>query len=294
MEWHVWDFPDNIRVYFDSSFRELLYKKLIKICRTRIEIARRLGTNKETIRRSLCLGYRDKKEAYTSVKIIKRIIEIFGNELGDKFLENLEMSIVCYRAWNGWNVKNSILPIKEEPKFYSIAFHLIGDGNASLRHSPFYSNKCKGLLDEFKIDLQFFGNVETRTVIREDGVVKIYFPKAIADILSYVLEIEFTHPQKLPERIFQASKECKIAAIRAFVDDEGSISSSFCISQRSSNILKQLKEVLESLDIKSGKVCREDDIHKIYISKYSYKKFKNSINLTHPKKYRNLVNKASH
>ena len=292
MEWHVWDFSDNIMVCLDSKCRELLYEKLIEVCKTRIEIARRLKSNKETIRRSLCLGHRNNRIAYISMKLIKNIIKNFGEQLGNEFLESLEKNIVFYRSWNGWNVKNPVLPIKESPMFYSVVFHLIGDGNASVRHSPFYSNKCEELLNEFKNNLQFFGDVETKTIIREDGVVKVYFPKAISDILSYVLKINFTRPQNLPERIFQASNECKIAAIRAFIDDEGSISSSFCIAQKSSNVLRQLKKILESLNIKSGKVCIEKDIHKIYISKYSYKKFVSSINLTHPKKHGNLINKV--
>jgi hypothetical protein len=291
MEWHVWNFPDNIRIYLNHDFRDLLYEKLIKICKTRIEIARKLNSNKETIRRSLYLGYRNKKEAYISVKLIKDIIKVFGEQLGSEFLGELEKNIIFYRSWNGWNVKNPKIPIEENPKVYSIVFHLMGDGNASARHSPFYSNKCKELLDEFKNDLQFFGNVETKTIVREDGVVKVYFPKAISDILSRILKIKFTRPQNLPERIFQASRECKIAAIRSFVDDEGSISSSFCICQKSSNVLRQFKELLESLNIKSGKVCTEDDIHKIYISRYSYREFKKSINLTHPKKHIRLINK---
>jgi len=231
MEWHVWDFPDNIRVYFDSDFRELLYKKLIKICKTRIEIARRLGTSKETIRRGLFLG-----RTYISIKLIKNVIKVFGEQLGNEFLEEIEKGIISFRSWNGWNVENPIFPIKECSELYSVAFHLLGDGNASVRHSPFYSNKCKELIEEFIEKLQFIGNVENRIEQRDDGLLKVYFPKGVSDILSHILETRFTFPDSLPERIFYSSDECKIAAIKAFIDDEGSISNSFCITQKSSNL----------------------------------------------------------
>jgi len=291
MEWHVWDFPDNIRVYFDSSFRELLYKKLIKICRTRIEIARRLESSKETIRRSLYLGHRNNRRAYISMKLVKNIVKVFGEQLGNEFLENLEKSIVFYRSWNGWNVKNPILPIKENPMLYSIVFHLLGDGNASVRHSPFYSNKCKELIEEFIGNLQIFGNVESKIKYRKDELLIVYFPKAVSDILKHILKSNFTFPDNLPERIFQASNECKVSAIKAFVDDEGSISSSFCITQKSSNLLKQFKELLGSIGIESGKVCVNNNIHKLYILKRSYKKFDTMIKLTHVNKRQLLTKK---
>ncbi len=291
MEWHVWEFPDNIRVYFDSNFRQLLYNKLIEICKTRIEIARRLETNKETVRRSLFLGYRNNKKAYTSVKIIKKIIKVFGKEMGKKLVESFDANIMFYRSWNGWNVKDSILPIKENPKLYSIVFHILGDGNASIRHSPFYSNKCKELINEFANNLQLFGDVEIRTENREDGLIKIYFPKAISDILKHILKVNFTFPENLPERIFQASNGCKVSAIKAFVDDEGSISSSFCITQKSSNLLKQFKELLGSIGVESGKVCVNNNVHKLYILKRSYKKFDSMIKLTHVNKRQLLTKK---
>jgi hypothetical protein len=48
--WHLWEFPDNTRVYFKNEFREKLYIKLKEICCTKAEIARKLKTNKETIK----------------------------------------------------------------------------------------------------------------------------------------------------------------------------------------------------------------------------------------------------
>jgi len=288
MEWHVWDFPDNIRVYFKDEFRLKLYRKLKEICKTRVEIARRLKINEETIRLSLYLGHRRGIKAYTSVKIIKEIVKNFGPQLGNDLLNELEKNVVAYRSWNGWNVINPILPIKESPGFYSVVFHMIGDGNASTRHSPYYANKCKELIDEFINDLQIFGNVETKLKIREDDLTYVRFPKAITDILSHLLKVKFVRTNDLPKRIFKASVECKIEAIKAFIDDEGCVSTSFCIIQKSKNILLQFKRLLELVDIKTGKICNYSGIHQIYISTFSYRRFENLITLTNTKKNRRL------
>jgi hypothetical protein len=288
MEWHVWDFPDNIRVYFNNEFRLKLYKKLKEICKTRVEIARRLKTNRETVRRSLYLGYRCETKAYTSVKIIKKIIEVFGSQLGNRFLSELEKNIVAYRSWNGWVVNDPILPIKETPRLYSVVFHLIGDGNASVRHSPFYSNKCEELIEEFIQNLQILGRVETKEKRRENGVIVIYFPKAVADILSCIFEVRLTNPDFLPKRVFESSLECKISAIRSFIDDEGCVSSSFSVTQKSQNVLEQFKKLLESVGIKTGKICEENGVHKIYIFSESHEKYLKMIGFTNSKKKKSL------
>lgn len=291
-EWHVWDFPDNIMVYFNEEFRLRLYAKLKDICGTRDEIARKLESNKETIRSSLFLGERDGHKSYTFVKIVKKIVEVFGLQLDSDFLNEMDRNVVAYRSWNGWSVTNPLLPIKESPQLYSLVFHLIGDGNASKRHSPFYCGPDKELIEEFENYLQIFGDVEVRRKIRLfNGLIITYFPKAVADILSHIMRIGFTHPDSLPESIFNASPECKVSAIRAFIDDEGCVSSNFCVDQKSKRIISQFRQLLNSIGIECGKIGRNNTtgVHKLYIFKTSYKTFLKSVNLTHIKKREKLM-----
>ncbi len=291
-EWHIWDFPDNIMVYFKEEFRLRLYTKLKEICGTRDEIARRLESNKETIKSSLFLGERDGHKSYTFIKIIKKIVEVFGLHLGNDFLDEMDKNVVAYRSWNGWSVTNPILPIKESPQLYSVAFHLIGDGNASKRHSPFYCGPDKELIEEFERCLQIFGDVEVKRKIRLfNGLMVTYFPKAVADILSHIMRIRFTHPDSLPKHIFGAPLECKAAAIRAFVDDEGCVSDNLCITQKSKDILEQIKILLTSLGIETGKICNnKKGIHKLYIFSEDYEKYLKIIGFNHLRKRSLLEN----
>lgn len=292
MEWHIWDFPDNVRIYFTDEFREWLFKRLKEICGTRIEIERRLEVSRGTIDEDIKLGkLRNGVETYTSVKIIKKIISVFSSQFDSDFLEKLEKNIIAIRCSRGWVVHNPILPIKERPELYSIVFHMIGDGNASPRHSPYYSNKCKELINEFENHLQIFGDVEIKLKIREDGLIYLNFPKVITDVLSYILKTKFTHPTSLPQRIFFAPIECKIAAVKAFIDDEGCVSTSFCVIQKSKRILLELKKLLKMIDIKTGKICNYSTARQLYISVYSYEKFANLITLSNPKKNSRLIQK---
>lgn len=297
-EWHIWDFPNNIIVCFNEEFRLKLYNKLKEICGTRIEIAKRLGSNKETIRRSLFLGLRNGRESYIFAGIVKKIVEVFGTHLGTDFLNEMDRTVIAYRSWNGWNVKNPILPIKENPSLYSVIFHLIGDGNASKRHSPFYCSPDKELIEEFERNLQIFGDVEVRREVRKfNGLIITYFPKAIADILSYIMKIRFTHPNYLPRRIFDAPLECKVTAIRAFVDDEGSVSINsissinFCISQKSKNILLQLKQIMNSIGIESGNIGinKKWGVYRLNISNASCKKYLKFVGFSHERKRNMLI-----
>jgi len=64
----------------------------------------------------------------------------------------------------------------------------------------------------------------------------------ISDILSHIFKTKFTFPDSLPTSIFTASNECRLEAIKAFIDDEESVSSSFCITQKSAKLLEKIKE----------------------------------------------------
>lgn len=294
--WHIWEFPDKIRIRFSERFRKRLYEELRRMCGTREEIANRLGVDSETIKTNIQTGKnRSRKgefvDCYISVKLVKKILEYFGKYSDINFLKSLESNIVGYRAWNGWIVKNPEIPIKESPELYSIVFHLLGDGNASKRHSPYYSNMCRNLIDNFVSNLHYFGGVECREDYRKDGLVYVRFPKAISDILSYILDIDFVKPKKLPRRIFDSNSNCKISAVKAFIDDEGCVSTSFSITQKSENLLKDLKRLLLELGINTGKVCNNGSVKQIYIFKNSYKTYFDKIGFVDPKKTLRLEEK---
>jgi len=291
MEWHVWDFPDNIRVYFKDEFRECLFKRLKEICGSRAEIGRKLKVSTTTIRAYFQTGHDSAGlKTYVPAKIIKRVIEIFGHQAGNGFSKKLEKNIIAYRCRAGWPVYDPILPIKESPGLYSIVCHMIGDGSAGKGKTPYYANTCVELRREFIKNLQIFGKVEVNIYLAKTGVTYIMFPKAVTDVLSYIFNVRFTYPNTLPLRLFITSNECKITSLRAMFDDEGYVSTVFGISQTSKKIIVQIKTLLESLGINTGKVV-ERECNNVLISADSYEKYKNLIDFTHPKKRKRLSEK---
>lgn len=98
-EWHVWDFPDNIRIYLIDEFREWLFNELKGVCGTRAEISRRLGLHTSVVKSYLQTGYDSGGlKIYIPIKSIKKIIETFHSQLGTTFLEKLEKQHHCIQS----------------------------------------------------------------------------------------------------------------------------------------------------------------------------------------------------
>lgn len=259
MEWHIWDFPDEIRVYFNDQFREKLFRTL-KGASSRNKLARKFGVSTSIIKSYFQTG-KDSAglKTYIPVKIIKRIPKILSIPVDCEFMLKLEKNVVAYRARAGWAVTNPILPIRETPELYSIVAHVICDGTAGKRKTPCYYNTCKELREKFKKCLQVFGNVETNEYEVQNNVYAIMFPKAITDILSHAFQVQFVRTHNLPKSFFTTSKECQYAAIRAMFDDEGCISNNqLTFTQKEIGVMNNTKVLLEDIGIQAGKITKDD------------------------------------
>ena len=189
-------------------------------------------------------------------------------------------------------ILNPELSIKESPAFYRIVAHMIGDGSASGNHVPYYANTCKQLREQFKTDLNIFG--EVKIYERKPNTTPIvYFPKVITDILSHILKIRFSYPDHIPKQIFNASDECKSAFLRALFDDEGTISTNLAISMSNFNLIKELRILVGSLGIGTNNILiKKNKSYKdnfyLSIKRNYFKEFKEKIGFDHPEKMRNL------
>jgi len=207
-----------------------------------------------------------------------------------KLKKVIEQSIVKIRVRAGKAITNPKLRIEESLELYRIVAHLIGDGFAGKTHVPYYSNNCKELRYQFKKDLQIFGKIPTYER-KTKTVTCLMFPKPISDILRHIFKIEFIRPTKLPKEIFSASDKCKGAFLQALFDDEGCISSNIVIAMNNFNLVNSIKNLTESLDIKTSKITKRKD-HKFYysfsVSEKDIISFKEKIGVIHPKKIKRL------
>jgi len=117
------------------------------------------------------------------------------------------------------------------------------------------------------------------------------FPTVISNIIQHILKVKFTKPDKIPDSIFGAPDECKVAFVRAFFDDEGSVTCGrIYFTQKSKNILEQLKLLLKSLNIETSKIYhkKKTNAHQFIILASSYEKFYSLIKPHHNKKFKLL------
>lgn len=294
MEWHVWDFPDNIYVKFTERFRIKLFILLKNVCGSRAKLAKELGYDTTTIKGFLQKGHDSEgHQMYTPVKLIKKIPEILSCSFDSKIMKELERNIVAYRSRAGLSTFNPKLPIKETSELYSIMAHMVCDGSAGKGKTPTYYNTCKELREKFKRDLQIFGDTKTNEYLVHSKVLPVYgvmFPKAITDILSYIFRIRFVRTSHLPKLLFNAPKNCQYTAIRAMFDDEGTFSSlnQLTFTSAEFGLINDLKLLLKQNSIKTGKICTMErsigTLHYLTVLSESREEFKKLVGFTHPRK----------
>ena len=290
--WHIWNFPDNIYISLTDEIREEFFNEMFKKVGGKRPYARFLGLNQMAVksyhRGSTCKNGLKHPQAIP-IWVFKKSLSLMNEDLKEK----LEDNIVLLKAKNkGIPIINPKLPFKESPAFYRIVAHMIGDGSASGRKVPYYANTCKELREQFKKDLEIFG--EMKIYERKPNTTPIVcFPKVITDILSYVLDVKFTYPDRIPKQIFNASKECKVAFLQALFDDEGTISTNLAISMANKNLIEEIKRLTESLGVETNAISikkyeTQKDNFTFSIKRDNLLKFKEKIGFSHPDKIKNL------
>ena len=290
--WHILDFPGTTYVYLQENFREEFFKSIFERVGGKRPYARFLGLGQMTVKH-YHKGYFYKN----GTKYLQSIpVSLFKKSFGlmdDELREKLENNIHLLKAHGkSIPVLNPKLPINESPAFYRIVAHMIGDGSAPKNHSPYYANTSKELREQFIEDLSIFVQVtvhETKTTTTPI----VCFPKVITDVLAHILDIKFTHPDKIPRNIFYSSDDCKSAFLRALFDDEGTISTNLAISMNNFNLVNEIKSLVNNLGIETSKVITKKnrlgrDNFYFSIKSKSFEIFRDKIGFFHPKKKNNL------
>lgn len=291
-EWHIWDFPGNLYVLIENNVRRKFFETMYKKFGSQSNYAKFLNKERNTIQghhygRGWDLGKKHVK--FMPLEILHKSKEL----IEPKLKEEIENNIIEIRTHGGRNIKNPILPIKESPAFYRITAHILGDGNDS--HTPYYANTCKELREQFKKDLQIFGKVFYFENI-PNTTPCVNFPKVVTRILSRILDVQFTHPNRIPNQVFNSLEECKVAFLQALFDDEGTISTTLSIRIHNINILTGLKKLLYQLNISTGRISSYTYYSKkgkrisssFNVKKKDYQRFQEKVNFMHPEKAEKL------
>ncbi len=287
-EWHIWDFPSNLYALIGEKVRIKFFETMYQKFGSQSNYASFLGKDRNSVQKyhyARSWDHGRKHVAFMPLKVLQKSRDEINNELRIE----IENSVQEIRAHGGKSINGPILPIKESPALYRIVAHILADGNDS--HTPYYANTCKELREHFKRDLQTFGKVFYMENI-PNTTPCVNFPKVITRILSHVLDVQFTHPNRIPEDVFSSSEDCKSAFIAALFDDDGSTSNGIVLTIHNYNLINQVKKLLVTMDINTNKIGRitlpkKDKIY-LQINSKSVPLFHEKVKLIHPSKKHNI------
>ena len=271
----------------EPNIRRIYFNKIYPYYGGKKKAAKTLGIHFSTIKnyeRAFSIKYKVKHPQYTPI-------------FNQKFMEKLEKNVIVISTRNGFDVKNPKLPIRESPQLYNIIGHMIADGSAPKRSTPYYGNSCKRLREIFKKNLEVIGIVDI-SEYKVGGTIGLNFSKAITDTLSYYFNIQFTFPNRIPKQIFNSSLDCKTAFLRALFDDDGTMTAHLVVGIHNLDIMKEINLLINSIGIDANPLLVHRYTDKKYIHKKDkitltippreYKKFRDLIGFSHPEKSRKL------
>lgn len=231
-------------------------------------------------------------------------------ELVDVPPEEIQRNLVELRSGKypstGGNISLPVyprFPIKLTKELARILAHLFGDGcliiNKRGHYNCQYYNQSKELRELFKKDAkQIFGDIQMHEAVNKNTPY-IFLPAPVSIIMLQLVPTFNSKLSKVPEFIKNASEDIKKEFIKAFFDDEASVSyrpPSRYIELTLSNkiFLEDIKELLKEFNIKTSKI--HERLYKkkypafcFYIMNYNnIYNFWSSIGFYHPKKIEKL------
>ena len=286
-KFHVWDFPDTLFLLFSPEGNEYFFSKMYYAFGSQKSFAEYLGKWRQEVNKyhkQSQLNKGQRYPVYFPLNLFKKCVRFFDMER----LHYLESNISEIRANVGLSIYSPKLPIIENSALYRIIAHILADGFAGKGKTPYYANMSSTLRNQFKKDLEIFGKMKIYERIPNTTPI-VCFPKTVSDILAHLFDVQFTHPNRVPESIFSASSKCRSSFLRAIFDDEGSISVGLTVTIHNYVIMRQIKRLLTMFDIKSSKVMIHINIEqtdKIYLQvlRKSFESFRKHIGFNHPEK----------
>ncbi len=191
-------------------------------------------------------------------------------------------------------------PIQITPEFTAIMAHFLGDGTLGVKYTTAsycqknelgraqFVGKLNSVFGTFKVNKKAYKNFH------------VMVPKSIADIIRehYQAERAGTLTKRLPPKIHQEPTENRLAALTAFLVDEGSIGDSIEISLANQKLLEDIRQIATGLGCQCSKIGErtghnsENPLYRFRISLREAKRLLKDIrtlSITHP--LCNLANK---
>ena len=291
------DFPDNTFIYLEGNYR----KKLLETAYNLAGSLKKLSKLIKISQGGLSYWHKGKQKDHKTNKIglqfipikkLKLISLLLVEDNNHEFsMKNIEKNIIMYRMQAGNPVKNPKFPIKESSELTKLLFHLLGDGYCgNNKNCANYRNTSQELLEEFKKDLQIFGDVPIY-----EQKYSIKFPRLIADIIKKFYGVNpMCFESEISKKIKELPKKYLYQGIKAFADDEGSIyPCSVRLTSGNDELLKGISEILDYLKLKHGDIKNQKNERAkkgmtFYLDIKDLKKYHRYIGFSHPIKKKKL------
>jgi len=293
-EFHLFDFPENIYVGLDNSFRKKLFSKCISKIGTKYKLAKYLNVDYKAINNWIN-GYRRMYgklwKEFIPLHILKKLSDL--SKISKREIEN-NTKAYKIKGGKGLVIKNPILPIKETPALIRLLSHFIGDGYG--KTYTVYANKCRRLCIQFQKDLAIFGEVYTHLIYNKIKNIYILSSlKVIPDLIRHFYKIDLeTFNSKVPKRLYSLPKKYAAEFLKAFIDDEGNIEDSgMRIYSGNKKLIKGIYKLIRhkfpNIEVKFCKYSVSAREYKLRIPKSSLPTFVKEVgDLYHPIKNERL------
>jgi len=277
MEVHLWEAynPKKISVEITKELKEKFWS-LIK--------GKTYALSKEiNLTTARFYDYFLHKKCPIPLHVLIKLSHLFNISLLD-----VEKNIIMYKHMfvpNKNSIKDPKLPLKISPYFTSIISHLYFDGSVPEDgKGTYYNQKDEKIMNDFISKVKkVFGDVQYSLARDHRGVLKCRIPRIIGEICKHIYRVDSfgTFDSRISKKIFNLSKEHKIAFILTAILDEGSITYDGQIFFGVSNKLlcEDIKKICNQIGLETNPVKRRLDSNHYYIYIKSLSKVSDYIHL---------------
>lgn len=262
-EFHLFDFPDDTRIFLEDGYREEFFNTAADVLSTsRLEglrmIAKSVGKSRQMIE-IWRYGYSNSKRQCPPLWIIRKLVNILEITNNPEFLPlEIERHVRIIRSHSSTlYIENPRFPVKEDPRIIRVLVHLMGDGsggrkgnkkeNIINRQTPSYWNTNKKLLKQFWEDLKFMGEIKgTKIPKTMENRERITFPLFISEFLKKTYNVKFgTFEARLPKILWKLPSKFATVSIQAFADDEATVGiSNITFSSANKGLLHDIRNLI--------------------------------------------------
>lgn len=305
----IWDLKDsNVYIKIKSPIREEFFVYLTKNSSYK-KLGKKVGVTFSYL-------FQQKKGMYfLSMNLLDKLLDICSEDKKLEFRKRIENNVeeVKVRSRSS-SIKNPRFPIRLTETLARIAGHSVGDGGINNSFIVHYTNENSELLDSFRKDiLETFGKVKcgSYTHKNKEHIKTIWFPRIVGLLLAKMIGKQVKKYKHVPKIILESDNNLKSIFLGALFDDEGRVNVdayTISIMMTGKKLIKDVKKLLEEIDISCGKisVIEPDEFsfgkkykmrlkYQFYISgKISLKRFSELINFNHFRKkidMKNLIQK---